>query len=305
MFPSLQFVLWSPANMDPTRPLHINMADQPDPPQVSIIMACRDSARYLGTAIESLLADAPHDSEVIILDDGSTDDTPHILTHAADRDSRITLLRNEQPQGVAVGRNRCARAASGKYLVQMDADDVVIPGRIRAQVQFLDAHPDVGVLGGAIELIDARGKKFRTRSYPAHDSQIRAIMYRVSPFAQPAVTMRRELFLQAGGYEPSYLFAQDLDLWLRLAKVTRFANLMQPVLQYRVHGRSTTARFIRRIQLRSARLRLKAMVNHGHRPSLVDLVFIFGTVAATILPLPAVLRVFEWIRDKLISPLKT
>jgi glycosyltransferase involved in cell wall biosynthesis len=264
-------------------------------------MACRDSAQYLGTAINSLLADAPRDAEIIVLDDGSRDETARIIQTAAASDTRITFLRNECPMGVAIGRNQCAEAAQGEYLVQMDADDVVIPGRIAAQVRFLDDHPEVGVLGGAIELIDARGRTFGTRSYPVDDVQIRSIMYRVSPFANPAVAMRRELFAQIGGYEPRYLYAQDLDLWLRLAKITKFANLNQEVLQYRVHGRSTTAKFIRRIQVRSARLRLRAMIEHGYRPSIVDLVFIFGTVLATVLPLPAILRVFEWIRGRVFA----
>ena len=196
----------------------------PDP-RLSIVIATRNNARYLRIAIDSVLADTPEESEVIILDDGSTDDTPSILEHAANKDKRIRLLRHEQPQGVSISKNRCASFARGEYLVNMDSDDVIIPGRIRAQVHFLDSHPDVGVLGGAIELIDVRGKPIRTRSYPIQDAQLRAIMYRVSPFAHPAVTMRRDLFLQAGGYEPSYLFTQDLDLWLRLAKVTKFANL--------------------------------------------------------------------------------
>jgi hypothetical protein len=117
----------------------------------------------------------------------------------------------------------------------MDADDVALKDRLMRQVEFMESHPEVGVLGGAMELIDGMGKFLLTTECPVEDRDIRSVLLRDNPFAQPAVIIRKEAFVSVGGYREVFAPAEDCDLWLRIAERSQLANLRVPVLKYRVH----------------------------------------------------------------------
>lgn len=267
--------------------------------RASVIMGCKDQAHYLSQAMSSVLDDAPADIELIAIDDGSTDETMAVLERFAAADPRVIVLQHERSEGLAACLNECARRARGEYLIRMDADDVSLPGRIEAQLDFLDAHPEVGVVGGWIEFMDVEGAYMRTRVYPASDEELRRIMLRVSPFAHPATALRKSCFDAVGGYDETMIAAHDLDLWFKLSRVTRFANLQRPVLRYRVHHYSMTANLLFRTQRNSIWFRLRAILRHGYRPSALDLLFIAGEIVTLLLPLPVRWKfaLFEWVRD--------
>ena len=264
-------------------------------------MACRNQERFIREALSSVLADADEDLELIAADDGSTDGTAAVLAEFAAGDARVVLLSTETPTGPARTRNLCARHAHGEFLVIMDADDVNLPGRIQNQVEFLEAHPDVGVVGGSIEMIDENGDFLGTRTYPGGDADIRRVLLKVTPFAHPATAIRRTVFESVGGYDPTLDYAEDLDLWFRLGKITQFANLQRPVLRYRFHRRSTTSRSALRMQLRSVKFRLAAIFRYDYPWTVGDILFNLGAAATFPFPLRLKLKLFEWVRSHVVS----
>lgn len=205
-----------------------------DFPLVSVVMSVFNGETFLAEAIESILIQTYTDFEFIIVDDGSTDESSEILRRYADRDTRVCIYRHEN-RGRAESLNRGISLATGSYVARMDADDVALPARFRDQIQFMEKHPDVGLLGGTYERIDANGCVLNIVRPPVSDEEIRLAMLRANPMCHPAVMMRKDIAVAAGGYRKVFLDADDYDLWLRIGERARLANLEKPILQYRVH----------------------------------------------------------------------
>jgi len=208
---------------------------------VSVVLAVHNGRPYLTEAIDSVLAQTFAEFELIVVDDASTDDTWELLEGYAAREQRIVLLRNEVNIGQTRSLNRGLDAAGGRYVARMDADDVALPERLAAQVAFLDHHAEVGVLGTAGRFIDEVGRNWGLFRPPETDLQIRWYMMLENAFAHPTVMLRSDVLNRAGlRYDPSFRVSQDYDLWSRLLRFTRAANLRAPLLKYRLHSRSMT-----------------------------------------------------------------
>ena len=117
------------------------------PPKVSVVMPVYNDERYLAEAIASVLGQTYADFELIIVDDGSTDGSRAIIEEYALRDSRVVPILLPGNLGQSSARNRGIERAGGQYIAAMDGDDICLPDRLRRQVNFLDANPQVGVLG--------------------------------------------------------------------------------------------------------------------------------------------------------------
>ena len=205
-------------------------------PKVSVLMPVYNGERYLREAVESILNQTYSDFEYIILDDGSSDSTGSILDEYAARDRRIVLAHNETNIGIARSLNRGLELARGEYIARMDADDVSLPGRLAAQVVFLDAHPEVGVLGTAARLSDQKGILGREIRFPVDHVLLRwRLCFFKNPINHPTVMMRKTRVLMVNGYDPNLDTAQDHNLWCRLSGVTRLANLSDVYLYIRAH----------------------------------------------------------------------
>ncbi len=126
-------------------------------PRVSVLMSVYNGERFLRDSVESILGQTFTDFEFLILDDGSTDSTCEILEEYANKDARIVLVRNDRNLGLTRSLNKGLRLVRGEYLARQDADDISLPKRLEMQVKFLDAHPEVGVVGSALEIIDENG----------------------------------------------------------------------------------------------------------------------------------------------------
>lgn len=211
------------------------------PPRISVIMAVYNAERYLAEAVESVLAQTYADFEFLIHDDGSTDGSPEILRRIAGKDPRIDVSFGENA-GPAAARNILLARARGVFIAVMDADDVCRPDRFKRQVTYLDAHPDIAVLGSHIRYIDEAGRPVRELDYPADHAQIDARNYAGNTaIVHPTVMMRREAVQAVGGYDESFSDAQDLELWLRMAERFRLANMPEVLLDYRFHPFSISA----------------------------------------------------------------
>ena len=232
-------------------------------PAVSVLMGVRDGAPWVAGSIESILGQTLGDLELIVVDDGSTDDTPMLLARVGD--PRLVVER-QAPAGLTRALGRALARARGALVARLDADDVARPDRLERQHAFLAAHPEVGLLGSAARVVDEAGREVGRIRPPEDDATLRRALIRRNPFVHSSIMARRALITQAGGYDPDFPVAQDYDLWLRLAPLTRMANLPEALVTRRlVAGRVTATREDDRLRA-EARARWRA-VRRGTYPA--------------------------------------
>jgi len=205
-------------------------------PKVTVLMSVYNGERYLREAVDSVLAQTFTDYEFVIVDDGSTDGTATILDNYADL--HIVRLTNEHNIGLTESLNRGLSIAQGMYVARMDADDVSLPERFAKQVQFLDEHPDISVLGTGFQIIDDVGTRGVKVLFPTEPSLVKWQMFFYCPIVHPSVMVRRMVYERLGGYNPDVHHSEDYELWLRAPPETKFANLPDVLLQLRKHDQN-------------------------------------------------------------------
>jgi hypothetical protein len=209
-------------------------AAETDKPQISVVMVTRNVERFLGESIESILGQTFQNFEFVIVDFGSTDNSPSIVSRYAAVDTRIKF--HVIPGcGLAEARNQSCLLARGQYIAIMDADDVALPNRLLWEAEFMVNRPNVGVVGGAVEWINSAGKPLLIARNPSGNSELQAALLTHSAVWQPTALIRTEAFALAGQYRGAFAPAEDYDLWLRIAERYEIANLEQVVLKYRIH----------------------------------------------------------------------
>jgi hypothetical protein len=216
------------------------MPERRDAPRLSVVMAAYNGERYIADAIRSVLEQSFRDFEFLIVDDGSTDGTSRLVRGFGD--PRIRLIRNAANCGLTRSLNVGLSEARGEFIARLDADDLCEPGRFASQIQYLDSHPEVGLLGSWYREVDARGRTRREVRLPCTDAEIRWSLYFHSPFAHSAAMWRREPVLERVGYYNATLaYSMDYEYWLRIAREMALANVPEYLIRYRVHDGSMTA----------------------------------------------------------------
>ena len=210
-------------------------------PAISVILPVYNAEAYVREAVESILAQSFTDFELIAINDGSTDGSGAILRELAARDARIMLV--ERPNdGLVSALNEGIKIARADLIARMDADDVSMPERFALQHARMVQEPELAVLGSFFHIMDRDGCIIRLYDdLPLTPAEARSA---VGGFlvAHPAVMMRRDAVLKAGGYRKAFSHAEDYDLWLRMSDLGHaIANLPQPLLNYREHGASVSA----------------------------------------------------------------
>jgi glycosyltransferase involved in cell wall biosynthesis len=250
-------------------------------PAVSVLMSVHNGAPWVADAVRSALAQTLGGLECIVIDDGSTDGTAALLAGIADPRLRVAHWPRA---GLTRSLNHAVGLARAMLLARLDADDLAAPERLARQVAFLEAHPDVGVLGTAAREVDAGGKDVRLIRPPTDDAGIRRALIRRNPFVHSSVVMRRQILEAAGGYDERLAVAQDYDLWMRLARITRLANLPEPLVVRRLlPGRVSAVRDTERLRAEAA-IRWRA-VRQGAYPRWC-LIFCLRPFLASLLPSP-------------------
>ncbi len=243
-------------------------------PKISVLMTVYNSEKFLESAISSVLQQTFTDFELVILDDCSADSSWSIVERFAAQDTRIVAIKNEKNLGGCENLNKGLRLLRGKYMARHDNDDVSLPDRLQKQFDFLEAHPEVGIVGGSIEIVDVDGKKIGKRTYNLSDSDIRRKIFRYSPFAHPLVMMRKSILDQVGCfYNASFAPADDYELWFRMGKITKFANLPDVLLKYRVVPGSITLSSTKKMELTTIRVRDKYRTDDFYQFTWVDAVY--------------------------------
>lgn len=237
-------------------------------PAASVIMPIFNAEKYVDAAIESVLSQDFDDFELLLLNDGSTDGTLRRLEYFALRDDRCKLY-SWPNRGVIATRNEGVQLAVANLLICVDADDICKPGRFSKQVAYMAKHPECVALGSRMMLIDAEGWPIaevlaKERDHGAIDAA--HLAGRGGSIAQPAAVIRKDALVKVGGYREDYPYAEDIDLFLRLAEMGRLANLNEVLLDYRQHLSSIGYRH-RLIQQQSTR---QAVIDAYKRRGLVN-----------------------------------
>jgi GT2 family glycosyltransferase len=205
------------------------------PPQVSLVIpAFNEDPAILAQSLGSVAAQTFGDFECIVIDESTKPASADACRALCARDRRFRYVHPEQRLGLAASLNLGISMARAPLIARFDSDDVCLPERLALQVDFLHHHPEVDVLGGGLEIMDEQGRTLAFRAYPAEDASIQRRFDTTSAVAHPTVMMRKAVLDRFGVYDPSFRFAEDLDLWLRLSNHgVRFANLQQVLVRYR------------------------------------------------------------------------
>ncbi len=216
-------------------------------PKVSIVMPTFNNDIYLQASIESILFQSFRDFEFIIIDDGSTDLTPTML--AMVKDPRVRIIRHESQLGLIASLNHGLSVAKGEYVARMDADDTSSLDRLMLQVHFMEAHPQIDLCGTGMILSRQNNLKMNPQTH----EEIRTWLLFHTCISHPTVMLRSSTIerLQIR-YNPDFPYAEDYELWNRIAPLVKMANLPQPLHYYRQHTGQVSQSF-RDIQDLSAR----------------------------------------------------
>lgn len=219
-------------------------------PLVTVLMPVYNAERFLKRAIESILAQTFTNFELLIINDGSTDQSVPIIQSFADE--RIHLLHNETNSGVIHTLNKGIISAKGKYIARMDADDICETHRLEKQVSYLEQHPDVAVVASHILLINAEEEELGTWDQDVQYStpeQLFRRMAKTNCIAHPSILIRTEI-VQQYLYHKTQKGSEDWDLWMRLLSDGHTIHkLPEYLLKYRIHTASVTALHNREITL--------------------------------------------------------
>jgi glycosyltransferase involved in cell wall biosynthesis len=210
-------------------------------PRVTVVMAVYNGERYLDEALRSLFAQTFDDYELLVVDDASADLTPKILAGYEDR--RLRVLRNERNLGLTASLNRALREARGMYVARQDVDDLSDGTRLERQVAFLDEHKTVVLLGTAYRRIDEDGRATGDRPVPQDANSIRWRLLFMNVFSHSTVMFRRSVLSEVGLYDESFRYAQDYELWSRIARRHPVAALPDVLVSYRETSSSMTATY--------------------------------------------------------------
>jgi len=207
-------------------------------PSVTVLMPAYNAGNYIAEAIASVLKQSFTDFELLIVNDGSTDNTLKIINSFSD--PRIIVIHQEN-KGIVSALNNGLQHARAAYIARFDADDICYPDRLKIQYNFITAHPEYHIIGSAADYIDAEGNYIFTQHPGAHlYEEIQDLHPSVCPFIHPCVFYRKDAIVNNGGYnEHAYTF-EDHFLWATILKKEKACNLSQPLIRYRLNPESIT-----------------------------------------------------------------
>lgn len=224
-------------------------------PQISVLMTVRNEQGLIGRAVQSILGQTLHDLELIVVDDGSTDNTISALDRF--EDPRLRVVQSA-PVGRAAALNHAIDLAVADVIALADSDDLSVSHRLQSQFHFLDLHPQVDIVGSQMRNLDEKGRTFSKYRFPTEPHQIAARFAAGSMgIANPTACLRRSVYETHGRYDESMLRAQDFDFFLGISQAVTMAALREELVFYR------SPRWVTRgYWIENAKYHKQALANH-------------------------------------------
>lgn len=199
-------------------------------PKISVVIPAYNAAYYIGACLKSMIDQSFKDQEIVVIDDASTDDSVKVVRSF--QDPRIRLIENASNLGLAACVNKAIRSCAGEYIARMDADDIAHPTRLEKQLMFMEANPEIGIVGSAMQSV---GHSNFLHRFPASHAACKAQLLFNVCFGHPTVMIRRSVFLPADSLyrEELQQYSEEYELWCRLVDRIQFANMQEVLLQYR------------------------------------------------------------------------
>ena len=215
-------------------------------PQVSILMATYNRAGFIGPAIESVRKQTFQDWELIIADDGSTDDTEKVVKEWQKKEARIVYTQSETNQGISKNYNRGLLLAKGECVAMIDDDDPWSDnGKLEKQIKFLDSHPDYVGCGGGVIVVDTKSEELYRYLKPETDEEIRKYILFSNPMANSTTLFRRAAGEKVGWYDETTRYSGDRDFWLKMGLVGKLYNFPEYFSYYTMSDSNTSVQKIR------------------------------------------------------------
>jgi glycosyltransferase involved in cell wall biosynthesis len=248
--------------------------------EIDVLVPVYNAEATLSSAVDSLTRQTIHDIRLILVNDGSTDRTPDILDDIASADHRILVI-NQPNGGLVSALNRGIEAVDAPFVARMDADDICDPHRFALQTSYFNANPDCVAVSGAVQHIDANGTPIgeRTTFHDTLDADPLWAPSKEPHLIHPFLMMRTSALRQVNGYRNAY-FAEDADLYWRLAEIGRLANLPDQLGQYRIHADSISGRSVLNGRVMAYGSQLAAISARRRRSGQPDLAFSSEGVSA-------------------------
>ncbi|MDP9079233.1 MAG: glycosyltransferase [Bacteroidota bacterium] len=210
----------------------------PNNPKVTVLMPAYNAEKYIREAITSVLGQSFADFELLIVNDGSTDDTEKIVRSF--HDPRIVMISQEN-KGVSAALNLGLAHARAPYIARFDADDICLPNRLKVQYEFITTYPEYTIIGSAVEYMDADGHYIFTHHPEGHlNEEIQQLKYSICPFIHSSVFYKKEAVVNKGGYNEHAYTYEDHFLWVNILKNEKACNLSQALIKVRLNPESIT-----------------------------------------------------------------
>jgi glycosyltransferase involved in cell wall biosynthesis len=213
------------------------MMSAQDTLEVSVIIAAYNAERYIRDAIESVLCQTFADFELIVVDDGSTDDTAAILDSFTD--NRIKVVHQENA-GRYIANNRAMSLARGQYIANLDADDLFLPQKLERQVSYLDENPDIGLVGTLATIVHPKTGVEYLSHYLITDAEIRRHIVRVNPIIHSSVVFRKRVVDTVGPYSTEVAYGADYEYWIRIMRDFKVENIPEVLVVKREFSEGMT-----------------------------------------------------------------
>ncbi len=202
--------------------------------KISVLLPVYNASATLRAAVDSILSQEFKDFELLIIDDGSKDESRVIINEYARRDNRIRQIFNETNKGLPYTLNEGLRLAASDLVARLDADDEALPQRLGVQYEFMKANPEIVVAGSYVYNMGKTRALDRLLVFPTEPQDVADTLKRCNCIYHPTVIMRKKEILELGGYRSTFKNAEDYDLWLRASKKHLLSNIPKPLLRYRL-----------------------------------------------------------------------
>lgn len=202
-------------------------------PKVSVVIPLYNREKYIAETIESVLLQTFKDFEIIIIDDGSTDNSLKNLEPFKEKVKLITQINSER----AVSRNNGVKNSTGEYIAFLDSDDIWLPNKLEKQIEILDKNKEIVLVYCACNRIDENSKKTLTarRQRVGYSGNISEKLLIRNFIPSPTPILRRELFNQTEGFKSEYIPYEDWEFWIRFSHLGKFHFIEEPLALYRIH----------------------------------------------------------------------